>query len=322
MFIGILLVLAACFVWGFIFVIPQLLLDFNPIEVALGRYICFGLLSLLFMFFHGLHRWRSLPSSVWLKAFMYAFIVNIFYYSSLVIGLRYSNPSVIALICGISPITISFYGNWQQRACSFHKLILPSCFIASGLILVNLPTFLTDQSPALNEYLFGLLCGFLALAAWNWYVIANAKFLRENSHLPASDWANLIGVSTLVWVLILVSFFILIQSNTQVFQKYLIWTPELKSFLLGILVLGLACSWLGSYLWNRATQSLPMSLAGQLTIFETIFGLIFVYLVEQRMPYYIELVGISLLLMGVVLSMKLLRKSSFNLEESSTLQAA
>ena len=56
------------------------------------------------------------------------------------------------------------------------------------------------------------------------------------------------------------------------------------SFLIGCATLGLLCSWVGASLWNKASVFLPVSLAGQLMIFETIFGVLFVYMLNQQMP--------------------------------------
>ncbi len=42
-----------------------------------------------------------------------------------------------------------------------------------------------------------------------------------------------------------------------------------------------------------------MSFAGQLTIFETIFGLLFIYLFEQRLPNLLECLGIALFLIAI-----------------------
>jgi drug/metabolite transporter (DMT)-like permease len=310
MIVGILFVLSACFVWGLIFVIPQLLIEFSPFEVALGRYLCFGLISLLFMLIHGVQKWRLFSTQIWINATFYALVVNILYYSALVVGLRYSSASVIALILGISPITISFYGNWQQKECRFRDLILPSCLILIGLILVNIPAFNSDSTISIREYLFGLLCGCFSLLAWSWYVVSNAKFLKKNPQLLSSDWATLIGVGTLFWVMILGGLFLFVETKIYSLQKYFTWNEEIKNFLIGILILGLICSWLGSYLWNKAAKSLPVSLAGQLTIFETIFGLIFVYLVERRFPLWIELAGMMMILISVALSMNIFRKAS------------
>jgi len=82
-----------------------------------------------------------------------------------------------------------------------------------------------------------------------------------------------------------------------------------QNFIYGSLVLGLVCSWAGNFLWNHASTSLPLSLAGQLTIFETIFGLFFVYLVEQRFPGPLELGGVTLMIGGILISFKSFRST-------------
>lgn len=313
MIIGVSLVLAACFIWGLIFVIPQFLIGFSPIEVALGRYFVFGTISLIIMLISGFKKWRHLSLSIWKKAMVYALIVNIVYYLFLVLGLRYSNPSVIALIIGISPISIAFYGNWRNRECDFKQLILPSCLIAIGIVLVNLEAIqMHENMIILHEYVFGLCCGFLSLIAWNWFVVSNAEFLKENPTLPPGDWATLIGVGTLLWVAVIGSL-VWISRSIEPLNQHLELNQELKWFLIGSLTLGFICSWVGSYLWNSASKFLPVSFAGHLTIFETLFGLMFIYLYESRYPTKMELIGIMTLLSGVIMSIYIFKRVSTRL---------
>jgi drug/metabolite transporter (DMT)-like permease len=301
---GIFLVLGACFIWGLIFVVPKLMAGFSSFEVALGRYFFYGVISFAFMLFRGWQKWKQFSWNIWRLAILYALIVNILYYFSLVMALRCSSPSVIALLLGLSPITIAFYGNWRQKECSYRQLIIPSLLIVSGLICVNWGAFSTLSPSGTWEYIFGLCCGCFSLIAWNWYVVSNARFLKEHStSLSSSDWCTLIGVATFAWVL-LIGLIILISSTPEYFVKYTLFDQPFFQFLLGGMILGLFCSWIGSYLWNIGSQALPISLAGQLTIFETIFGLIFVHLVEQHIPSLTELAGILTILAGVGLSMR------------------
>lgn len=306
---GILLVFSACFVWGLIFVIPGLMIGFSSLEIALGRYFFLGITSCVLLLIKGWHTWQKFSWPIWRQAISYALIVNVIYYFSLVTGLLYSSPSVIALLLGVSPITITFYGNWRQKECSYQQLIFPCILIGCGLICVNWSAFTSLPTEASWKYGFGLLCGFLSLIIWNWYVIANADFLKKNPAVSSSDWSTLIGVATFLWVVI-ICFILLFIAPAEDLRKYLVLDSSLVSFILGGLVLGLVCSWLGSYFWNVGSQALPISLAGQLTIFETIFGLIFVYLLEQRLPNIIELMGILTILGGVTLSMMRFNKSA------------
>jgi drug/metabolite transporter (DMT)-like permease len=73
----------------------------------------------------------------------------------------------------------------------------------------------------------------------------------------------------------------------------------LISFLIGSLLLGVVVSWGSTLFWNRASTLLPVALTGQLIVFETIFGLLYVFIVEQRWPTGYELLGGLLLLSGV-----------------------
>ncbi|MBA3723211.1 MAG: DMT family transporter [Parachlamydiaceae bacterium] len=298
MYKGILFALGACFIWGLIFVVPQFMTGFSSIEVALGRYLFFGIISLCILFKDKLLGTCNYSISIWIKALYYSLITTIIYYTCLVLALRYSTPAICALVCGISPITIAFYGNWKQRECSYKSLIIPSILILVGLVIINAPQLMKVESPL--EYGMGLICCFIALTAWSWYVVANSHLLRENPHLISSDWSTLLGVSTLFWVGFFGIFLAVFFSEKIDMQKYYTLDSALTNFLIGCSILGLVCSWLGSYLWNRASHYLPVSLAGQLTIFETIFGLSFVYTLEQRMPPQMECVGISLLLGAVI----------------------
>lgn len=59
MLLGCFFALLACFVWGAIFVVPEYLSDFTGLEIALGRYLVYGSLSLLFFLLRGDPLWRA-----------------------------------------------------------------------------------------------------------------------------------------------------------------------------------------------------------------------------------------------------------------------
>lgn len=317
MFIGIALTLIACFIWGLIFVIPGFLVGFTPIEVALGRNFFFGLISIFIFFGKGIKNRKTFSRVVWSKIALYSLVVAITYYFFLVMGLRYSNPSVVTLISGLAPIAIAFYGNIQQKTCQFQQLIFPCLILFLGLVLVNIPSFTKEVTEfSLQQYVFGLCCGIFSLASWVWYVVSNAEFLKKNNSIAPSEWSTLLGVGTFCWVIVLTLIGSLFAPS-EVLAKYYTWNSELKIFLIGVVVLGFLCSWVGSFLWNQASRMIPISLAGQLTIFETIFGLLFVYLIEQRLPLIIEFAGVAIILSGVVLTLNIFNKAQKTLISDS-----
>lgn len=305
MFKGVVFALLACFIWGLIFVVPQFMDGFSSIEVALGRYFFYGLISSLILcraFFRSSFQY---PRSIWFKALVFSFFTSFGYYPFVVLSLRFSTPAICTLLLGLSPITIAFYGNWKQKEGDFRFLILPSIMILFGLLIINAPQIMEHDFPA--TFLLGLFCGLLALGTWTWYAVANARLLKSHSELKSSDWSTLLGVATLFWVLLFGVIFGFLLSDHWEIDKFTTMSPALISYLTGAAVLGFLCSWVGAYLWNKASYSLPLSVTGQLMVFETIFGLLFVYLYEQRLPPLWEVVGIVLLLTAVSLGV---RKSS------------
>lgn len=301
MYKGIAFALSACFIWGLIFVIPQYMVGFNTLEVVMGRYTFYGLVSII-LFLNT--KWSSAikyPSPIWFKAFGYALFTNIIYYSGVVLSVRYCTPAVCALILGMSPIAIAFYGNWKEHECSYKRLIFPSLLTFMGLLLINLE-HLTNNSESVEmaAYFFGLGCACLALASWSWYVVANARFLKQHPEMSPGEWSTLIGVCTFFWVAIIFVGLSLYLGDFQAFEKYGTWSPELQVFLMGSATLGLLCAWFGAYLWNQASVHLPVSLAGQLTIFETIFGVSFVYMLKGEFPVFLECFGIMLMLAAIM----------------------
>lgn len=294
---GILFALGSCFCWGWVFVIPQFMTGFTSIEIALGRYFVYGILSCCIfcqLKFRGRHKYSY---SIWIKAFYFSLISTVGCYTFLVLCLRYASPVICTLVFGASPITIAFYGNWKERETSFRSLIIPSVLILIGLVIVNISHLEKSLSP--SSFVLGLVCGFLALCGWSWYVVANSQFLKRHSEVRSGDWSTLIGVATLFWVAIFALFLGLFFDDYFHIEKYLTFSSELKQFLVGCTILGLLCSWVGVFLWNRAALYLPVSLAGQLTIFETIFGVCFVYMLKQSMPSFMESIGIFLFLLAI-----------------------
>jgi len=296
MFIGIACALAACFVWGFIFIIPQFMTGFSSFEIVFGRYLFYSLISWIIFLKQG-NAFRQYPWPIWVKAIYFSFASTFFYYTCFVLGLRYADPAICALVLSISPVTIAFYGNWKEKECSYKSLIIPSILILLGLVIINIPHFALARS--MPEYSLGLLCCACSLLIWSWYVVANSHFLKKHPEISSTNWSSMVGVATLFWVILAIPLIFIFFPEHFVIEKYTQWNAELLNFISGCMALGIVCSWFGAYLWNKASLYLPVSLAGQLTIFETIFGLIFVYIVAQKLPPYSEWLGITLLLGAV-----------------------
>ncbi|MGI4985011.1 MAG: EamA/RhaT family transporter, partial [Janthinobacterium lividum] len=76
------------------------------------------------------------------------------------------------------------------------------------------------------------------------------------------------------------------------------------------MALAFGASWLGNGLWNLASRALPLTLSGQMIVFETLFALLYGFAYAQRWPRPLEIAAIGLLVCGVVWSVRRHRPGS------------
>lgn len=310
---GIAFTVGACFIWSFIYIIPQFITGFSSFEIALGRYVIYGLAS-LFLFVRAKSRGSfSFPKEIWIKSIYFSLICTIAFYTFLVLAMRYATAEITAMILGLAPITIAVYGNLKQKEIAFRKLFLPSLLIFTGLLLLNSSHLY--KTTDLQPYLWGLVCAFLSLASWTWYVEANSHFLKNHPQVPSDDWCTLIGIGTLFWVAIFFLGSLLFTQEPIDWSRYTTPNINLLRFIGGSLVLGILCSWVAEYLWNQGSLMLPVSLVGQLTILETVFVLLMIFLIDFSIPPLLEISGIILQLIGVYLGI-----AQFAQQEKAALQ--
>ena len=309
MLAGLLFAIGACFVWGLIFVVPQYLSDFTAVEVVLGRYFTYGILSTALFFSRGFKKIVRFSPKIWQTAFIYALISNLVYYLGIVAGLRLASPTLSVLIVGLAPITIALYGNWTDKEISYRDLISPCLLIFFGLVLVNaIEVDWGFQTKSLSHYLLGCVGILTALASWSWYAVHNARFLKRHPEILASEWSTAMGVATLFWVILIGALFALGMKEECNLSKFLTLSPDIIRYFMGATALGFACSWLGCFLWSQASVRLPISLMGPLLVFEMIFGLLFVMLFDRQLPSWIEIVGVFAMIGGILMSVNLFRK--------------
>lgn len=308
MFLGLLFALAACLLWGTIFVIPQFLPEFSSMEVALGRYVFFGLFSAFLLL---VRKMASYPFKTWALAFTFGLFANVVYYIGVVIGVRFATPPLTVLVVGMCPIMAAVYSNWKTREFQFRSLLLPCFIMTLGIVLVNVMEIdWSFKESSLQEYLIGMAGALAAMLTWGLYAVHNARFLKNNPTMPRTDWATMIGVSTLFWVILFGICCSIGENKTVEIQKFFHLTPEVLKYYLCTGFMGIVCAWVGCYLWNRASTLLPMALMGPFILFETLFGLFFVFLYELRFPSLIEFTGILSMFVGIFLCHSLHRKQT------------
>jgi drug/metabolite transporter (DMT)-like permease len=214
-----------------------------------------------------------------------------------------------SLIVGILPVTVTLAGRRDHGAIDLRRLVGPLMLILAGIACINIDVFRDvlssseTSAPATSVLtrLAGLACALGALASWTWYAVVNARYLQANRHFDGNEWSVLWGIVTgLIGVLLGAILWILPAGVAQAS------VPAARWHLFWIVCFALATggSWLGNTLWNAAAKRLPLTLAGQMIAFETLFALLYAFVYDGRWPRTPEVLAIVLLLAGVSWSVR------------------
>jgi drug/metabolite transporter (DMT)-like permease len=332
MLTGTLFALAAGLMWGLVFVGPLLLPDYPALLQSFGRYLAFGLIALPLAWLDR-RRLGQLTRADWWAALELAAVGNLVYYAFLASAIQRAGAPLPTMIIGTLPVVIAVSSNLRdaQRDGRLPWLrLLPSLLlIGAGIALVNqvelgemnaaraataaaaAATGEADTSSAvLGRYLIGALLAVGAVVCWTWYPLRNADWLRAHPDRSPRTWATAQGIATLPLALIGYGVFWLWQSSqppptgTGVGAFDMPFGPRPLYFVSLMFAIGLFASWLGTLCWNEASQRLPTSLAGQLIVFETLSALAYAYVLRGRSPGLPTLAGITLLVAGVMLALR------------------
>ena len=299
--------LGAGLVWGLVFVAPLLLPDYPAALLTFGRYLAFGLVTLPIAWWQR-EKLRKLSRADWWLATKLSIVGNIAYYLALSAAIQLAGAPLPTLIIGTLPVVIAVFSKLGDRQFSWTRLLPSLLLIGLGLLSVNADQLgRLDAKNTLTAYLLGAALAVVANAAWTWYPIHNARWLRAHPSHTSMTWATAQGMVTLPMAAVGLSISIaVLQATGDARFAQSPWGPQPLKFCLLMLVIGFAASWLGTLLWNIASKNTPTALTGQLIVFETLAALGYAYLVYQRAPSGFELCGIALLVLGVMVGVRAL----------------
>jgi len=309
--IGIFAGLAAGAFWGMSFIAPLLVEPYTAFDVTLGRYVVFALASAAILLVSGRAQLGALGAGGWRIALWLGLMGYVAYYLFVAFAVQAVGPALPALVVGSLPVLLAAYANWRHRTVAWRVLALPLGAIGVGLLLVNIEAAGADTA---GKSLATLGLGFaLALGAtlvWMWYAIANSAALADRPHMGAAAWAALTGLGAGAGTLLIAGpgFAMGLSSIPQLG----LWRAEAVPLIGWSLATGLLSSWLATYLWSLAAQRLSVALSAQLIVSETLFALLFGFLLAARWPSAFEASGAALLVAGVMLGTYGFHKSGKN----------
>lgn len=307
MFVGVLCALGAGLLWGLVFIVPVLLPQYPGVLLSFGRYLAYGLIALVPAWI-GRRQLAQLTSGDWRAALRLSIVGNLVYYAALASAIQLAGAPLPAVLIGTLPVVISVAANWAPghgaHRIAWFKLLPSLALLLLGVILVNIGEWRQpDLARTPTEFALGLVIAVIALAAWTWYPIHNARHLARHPAISASTWATAQGVAILPLTIVGFAAATMWQGFTDA-HFAAPFGPEPWRFIGLMAACGLGASWLGTLLWNQACRRLPTSLAGQLIVFETLAALGYAFALRGAWPTPPVTLGVMLLCVGIFLGMR------------------
>ena len=292
--------LAACALWGAIFLVPVMLPEFSPLQITFGRFVLYGVVALFIFLPQAAQLLPKLQKADIWNLIWLALTGNVVYFALVATSVQWIGMAVTSLIVGLVPVTVPLLGRNTSGAIPLRRMLAPMALILAGIVLINAHALTAAPEGSQSRYLLGVLLAVLAVICWSRYALDNTRYLAQ-SQFNGTQWSTLWGlvvglISALLWALLW-----LVSPETD---APAIAPERWQMFWLLNLAVAIFSSWLGNWMWNAASERLPITFVGQLLVFETLFALAYHYLYEQRLPQASELAPIVLILAGVVWSLK------------------
>ncbi|MCC8394539.1 DMT family transporter [Paraburkholderia sp. MMS20-SJTR3] len=289
--------------WGMVFLVPRVLPDFSALLLSAGRYSMYGIVALVAALPVARSLLKRLTRGDLVALVKLALAGNIVYYLLLTAAVHLIGIAPASLIVGVLPVTVTLVGRRDHGAVPLARLAWPLAIVMAGIVCINIDVFTeTGATPvSVATRLVGVACAVGALICWTWFAVENARYLQRQTHFSGNEWSVLWGVVTgalggAMWLVIA----LLPPGGPQGEFADARW----HTFWLLNLALAIGASWLGNGLWNAASKRLPLTLSGQMIVFETLFALLYAFIYDQRLPRPLEFAAILLLVAGVCWSVR------------------
>jgi drug/metabolite transporter (DMT)-like permease len=286
--------IAAGALWGVVFLAPAVLNTFTAIQLSAGRYLVYGLIAVILL----APRWKDLRTRIgaaeWRGLLWLSLAGNLVYFVLLSNAVQWAGGAAASLIVGLIPVVVTVVGVREKGAVPLRQLAPALALCVVGVALVGYEALQAEHAEgSIGRRLLGLLCAFGALFSWALYSIGNSRWLARRPDLSGHDWSLLTGVATGGLALLLVP--------TAFVGKTAAYAPVDWAWFWAISVgVAVIASVIGNACWNRASRHLPLTLTGQMIVFETLFALLYGFAWQQRWPTLMEVLAIVCLVSGVL----------------------
>jgi len=291
MLLGIIAGLTTCALWGLTFIAPRAVAPFTAWDLTIARYGIFGLACLLLMAHRRFRPIGFAPSRL-LIGLLLGGAGYVGYFISAAFAVQLAGAAIPPVVIGTMPVFLAIIANVRDRSVPWKALALPLTLIAIGVAIVNAATISTADLADTPSIILGVLASSVALAIWIAYGLANAAVMRSADAPDGLQWTGLQGIGAAIGSLLLLplaSFDLADMASASETARFIAWA----------LAMGLAGSWFATWYWVIASRRLPLALAAQLIVAETVFGLAYGFMFEGRFPSIAEAIGVVMQFAGV-----------------------
>ncbi|KPH85062.1 DMT family transporter [Komagataeibacter intermedius] len=299
--------MAAGALWGLAFLAPELAADFTPLQLSTGRYLAYGLFSGLML----IPRWKTLGPLIgrreWRALIGLGLLGNVLYYVLLSYAVRLSGIAMTSLIIGLLPGLLTVIGSRGVNAVPLRKLAPTLVFGLAGITCASWGRLEHAAPGGIGIQVTGWFCALLALVSWTIFAVLNQQWLERLHQISSHDWSLLTGGATGVLTLLLAgpAFMLTVPGNHDgIMHGIHEWAGhsalDWARFIAVATGIGILASIVGNAFWNRMSRLLPMTLAGQMILFETLFALLYGFLWDHRVPTFPETLAILFVSVSVL----------------------
>jgi drug/metabolite transporter (DMT)-like permease len=294
---GVIAGLTAGALWGLVFVAPALAPGLLPVDLAAGRFVVFGLTSLCMIGVGLLKGSSSLPT---LRQAGTALLLSALgfsgYYLLLVYAIRDAGVEVPTMIIGTVPVWVMLLG--KPVGLQWRSLI-PGLLLTLGGVAMMMAAEASGGDVQLHGWVFwrGVVYGLLAMVFWVAFAIVNSAWLKRHTEVNLTDWTSWMGVNAglAAWLLWL-------AMGTP--SKDLLAHADIARAATVCIATGVGSAWIATVLWNYASRRLSASLCGQLIVSETLFALVYAFLVYGDWPSTLQWMASAVFVLGMVASIR------------------
>lgn len=297
MLAGVIAGLAAGALWGLVFVAPALAPGLLPVDLAAGRFVVFGMTSLCMIAF-GLRKDSfRLPT---LRQVVAALLLSVLgfsgYYLLLVYAIRDAGVEVPTMIIGTVPVWVMLLGKpvglrWRS--------LIPGLFLTLSGVTMMMFAASAGGDVQVHGWVFwrGVAYGLLAMAFWVAFAIINSTWLKRHTDVNLTDWTSWMGVNAGLAALLL-------WAATGTPLNDMLAHIDIARAATVCIATGVGSAWVATVLWNFASRRLSASLCGQLIVSETLFALVYAFLVYGNWPGLLQWLASGIFVLGMVASIR------------------